>query len=333
MISLATLSALIPTATHLYFSFLNKVARDQIHTSELNKFKKFIHTLYNSSSDVEVCNKLRDFICESGTFDSASILRITSSNYKSSSWIDATPKSTAVCNINKGSCPLLVKNKPYVLGNIHNNVEKCPLNTENFSKGSYLCFLIADEEDSKYILQLYNKRANSFNRRKISLIESYIEVTKPVLANKRTVKILKKKATTDYLTKLYNRSFLDTYLQNQIDVANLTKQPLSIIIIDVDSFKNINDTYGHTSGDSFLVNFANIIIKNVRKSDVVVRYGGDEFVVILPSTDAKTAYSVAERIRRNLEKTIIPSTDSKYILSATCSLGVSTYPTLCSNMD
>jgi len=332
-IFLATLSALIPTVTHLYFYLTDNAARDQIYTSELNRFKMFIHNLYHSSSDVEVCNKLRDFICQSESLDSASIFCMTSLSDESGLWIDATPETNAVCSINKGSCPLLVKNESYVLGNIQSNTEKCPLNTENYSKGNYLCFLIEDEENSKYILQLYSKKVNPFSRRKISLIESYIEVTKPILASKRTVKILKRKATTDYLTKLYNRSFLDTYLQNQIDVANLTKQPLSIIMIDVDCFKNINDTYGHASGDNFLVSFARIITKCVRKSDVVVRYGGDEFVVILPSTDTKTAYAVAERIRRNLEKTMILSNDNKNILSATCSLGVSTYPTLCSSME
>ena len=111
-------------------------------------------------------------------------------------------------------------------------------------------------------------------------------------------------AVTDGLTGLHNRRYLDNHLKKLFDRANGRKAPLSIIMTDLDHFKAINDTYGHDGGDEVLRQFADRLRKNIRGIDLICRFGGEEFVIIMPDTDASIAAKVAERIR--VENETIP---------------------------
>ncbi len=129
-------------------------------------------------------------------------------------------------------------------------------------------------------------------------------------------------AITDNLTGLYNRHYLSTHLSNL--VANISKnnKPLSLVIMDMDHFKQVNDTYGHDAGDLCLKQLAKMILDVCRSSDLVARFGGEEFVVLLPETDAAEAFQTAERIRKRIEST--PFVFQSTQLQKTISLGVST---------
>lgn len=119
----------------------------------------------------------------------------------------------------------------------------------------------------------------------------------------------------DPLTKLANRNLMDIELEKNFARAKRFGSALSIIMMDLDNFKEYNDTYGHTSGDRVLVETAAIVLKEVREIDIAVRYGGEEFLIVLPDADIKDAYHVAERIRRAVEETA----------NITISLGISAY--------
>jgi len=149
--------------------------------------------------------------------------------------------------------------------------------------------------------------------------------------NMKLLEIFKTQASTDKLTELYNRSYLDPFLDNEIASANKLNKKVSMIMVDMDHFKDINDTYGHILGDHVLTIFAQVVLKCIRKTDIIARYGGDEFIVVLPSTDTETAHAIAERIRREVSLTYIPPMDDTAISSISCSVGVSTYPTLCNS--
>lgn len=149
--------------------------------------------------------------------------------------------------------------------------------------------------------------------------------------NIKLLEILKTQASTDKLTELYNRSYLDPFLESEIASANKLNNQVSMIMVDMDHFKDINDTYGHVLGDHVLTIFAQVVLKCIRKTDVIARYGGDEFIVVLPCTDTDTAHSIAERIRQEVDAAHIPSLDDTVISSISCSVGVSTYPTLCNS--
>ncbi|SEQ00232.1 response regulator receiver modulated diguanylate cyclase [Faunimonas pinastri] len=107
---------------------------------------------------------------------------------------------------------------------------------------------------------------------------------------------------TDPLTGLYNRRHLDTQLRSMVAIAEETGKPLSLLIFDIDFFKGINDRYGHDAGDDVLREFATRMRKGVRGIDLVARFGGEEFVVAMPETDAHVAAFIADRLRRDIDR-------------------------------
>jgi diguanylate cyclase (GGDEF)-like protein len=118
------------------------------------------------------------------------------------------------------------------------------------------------------------------------------------------------RATHDALTKLYNRQVFNNIYMKECDRTKRYKKPLSVLFADIDDFKNYNDTYGHAAGDFLLKLFAKLMLDHTRSVDYVFRYGGEEFVILLPETDKKAALDVAERIRIACSQTEIHKTIS-----------------------
>ena len=117
----------------------------------------------------------------------------------------------------------------------------------------------------------------------------------------------------DVLTKLLNRRFLPTIFKREIAHANRTGTPLSVLIIDVDKFKEINDTWGHNTGDEILRKVSQAFYDNVRSSDYVFRYGGDEFIIVLTEASENETLRTAERIRSRVEKTKLKAANGEDI--------------------
>lgn len=131
-------------------------------------------------------------------------------------------------------------------------------------------------------------------------------------------------AVTDGLTGLHNRRYLDNHLKTLFNRAAARARPLSVCITDIDRFKSVNDTYGHDAGDEILREFARRIRSTVRGADLACRYGGEEFVVVMPDTDAGSAASIAERLRGIIEAG--PFTlPSGGVLNITASLGIASF--------
>ena len=129
-------------------------------------------------------------------------------------------------------------------------------------------------------------------------------------------------AVTDGLTGLHNRRYLDNHMKLLIDRATARGRPMSVCITDIDRFKLVNDTYGHDAGDAVLREFANRVRSAVRGADLACRYGGEEFVLVMPDTTGEMAAGVAERLRMIVEREPfrIPGTD--VVLPVTASLGI-----------
>jgi len=130
-------------------------------------------------------------------------------------------------------------------------------------------------------------------------------------------------AITDSLTGLYNRGHLNQLALNEISRVLRYSRPLSVIMLDIDFFKHVNDTYGHAAGDLVLQAVASITKSHVRVSDIVARYGGEEFIILLPETIAADAADVAENLRWRIEDSSVDG--GKYLIRITASFGVSDY--------
>lgn len=129
-------------------------------------------------------------------------------------------------------------------------------------------------------------------------------------------------AVTDPLTGLYNRRYLDNHLNVLFNRSMARGRPLSVLITDIDRFKHVNDTYGHDGGDEVLREFANRVRSTIRGADLACRYGGEEFVVVMPDTSPEIAAAVAERLRAAIENAPFMLKHAGEALNVTASFGI-----------
>ena len=134
---------------------------------------------------------------------------------------------------------------------------------------------------------------------------------------------LREQALRDPLTDVYNRRYLDTFLEHELAQARRDRSPLSVMILDIDHFKQINDTHGHLAGDQVLRDVADLIRHTVRGSDILCRLGGEEFLVVLPGADMDGGIDLAQRLRAALEAR--PTRFDGRTISCTVSIGVAAY--------
>lgn len=132
--------------------------------------------------------------------------------------------------------------------------------------------------------------------------------------------------TRDPLTGLYNRRYADTYLRRVSQEASRSGQPFALMLLDLDRFKNVNDTWGHMAGDEVLVETARRLAGNLREIDLIARYGGEEFVVAMPQTGLAEAHAAAERLRRRIGEQPMHSPSSGQDIAVTVSIGVAICP-------
>ncbi len=159
------------------------------------------------------------------------------------------------------------------------------------------------------------------------LISMLMDITERVQAE-RAVQVLqeqlRQQSTHDALTGLFNRRYLDDTIDREIALADRERRPISVIMADLDHFKTINDRHGHQAGDQVLRGFADLVRANARASDICCRYGGEEFLLVLPRMPHVTALARAEQLRIALATTLIPY--GNHHLKLTASFGIATYP-------
>ncbi len=174
-------------------------------------------------------------------------------------------------------------------------------------------FNIADSEGKLRYVELYNSIFYDSHKRVIGVVGVLFDVTRS-----RVIEMeLKEISIRDELTGLYNRRYFNEVLPKEMERAKRYSDKLSLIMYDLDRFKKINDTFGHTIGDYVLKEVSKIVSERIRKVDYVFRVGGEEFIILLVETDRKDAYQVAEKIRKAIAKH-----DFNYVGKITISLGV-----------
>jgi two-component system, cell cycle response regulator len=180
-------------------------------------------------------------------------------------------------------------------------------------------------------LVLGSRRRGAFGdavRPTLEVLASHVAVS---LANARMLARLEEMATTDGLTGLLNKRALSEAAIHKLRSAVRFKKPLSVLVCDIDHFKRVNDTYGHDFGDVVIRGFGEVLKRAKRDTDVVGRFGGEEFVVVCEQTDCEGAALLAERIRAELEAELFHAESST--LHVTCSVGVATFPSAGSDWE
>lgn len=161
------------------------------------------------------------------------------------------------------------------------------------------------------------EEVDSMEQNYLKLFAGQIELS---ISMTRLLESVKTLAVTDALTGLYNRRHFDETLIKEMKRSQRTKYPFTIITLDLDHLKRINDTYGHSAGDAAIAAIGNVLLKNARETDIAARFGGEEFALIMPNTDLEGGIVLAERIRA-----IIESKKVEGVGTITASIGVATY--------
>jgi diguanylate cyclase (GGDEF)-like protein len=173
-------------------------------------------------------------------------------------------------------------------------------------------------------LALATRRKNAFRssvRPALQVVANQLAVA---LSNARLVARLEMQATTDGLTGCYNKRAFQEELDLKLKAAERFNRSLSLVVTDIDHFKSVNDTYGHSVGDAVLAELGQILRRTKRETDVVARFGGEEFCLLCEETDTRGALQLAERVREELAATVFQTELGR--LKVTCSSGVATYP-------
>ncbi len=188
--------------------------------------------------------------------------------------------------------------------------------------------VVVSDGDRRKLMQALDMGVNDYLTRPVDKNELVARV-RTQLRKKRyadrlrhNVQLSLEMAITDQLTGLHNRRYMSRHLDNLVDSAKKSGKPLAFLILDIDYFKSVNDGHGHDIGDEVLREFANRIAANTRGIDLACRYGGEEFVVVMPDTDVSFAYSVAERLRKSIETTPIAISRQPGQLNITISIGI-----------
>jgi diguanylate cyclase (GGDEF)-like protein len=168
----------------------------------------------------------------------------------------------------------------------------------------------------------------AWQENEIMLMRTVADQVAVAVNHARLFQQTQQQALTDALTGCFNRRFFEIQLERDLHLATRMRQPVSLIMLDIDYFKRVNDTHGHDAGDAALRQISSALREEVRGVDTAARYGGEEFAIILPQANLEGALVVAERLRARIEREEMPG-----VGSVTASLGVATFPLHASSRD
>lgn len=190
---------------------------------------------------------------------------------------------------------------------------------------NYICIPFYVNEQKNIAIHIVSKSQDELNnlKYKIGIIKKYLEETKPILESKILMEALKEKNLTDSLTGLYNRKYLDEIVEKQLALDVKNGSIYAIMFLDIDYFKMVNDTYGHDVGDDILRKLAITMKKSISSNETLIRYGGEEFLILMKNATQESAKELANKINADFSKIIFNYGDS---FSKTVSIGYSFFP-------
>ncbi len=191
----------------------------------------------------------------------------------------------------------------------------------------YICIPFSINNDSSIIISITTEKEDELNQinSKIASIKNYLEAAKPVIETKILMDKLRDTSLRDAMTGLYNRRFLEEFIDKVMSQAQREKETYSVLMLDVDWFKIVNDTYGHDVGDKVIVEIGKVLKANIRGADLAIRYGGEEFVLMLHNASDEGTLDVAKKIHSAFGNLIF-DVGAGATMQKTMSIGVSKFP-------
>jgi len=284
---------------------------------DINRFKKIIET---DSNTTEIYNRIIDILENKFKLENFKIYAVLNGKQKVET---IYYKGNSCCEVN---FPEMCR--AYRTANEVNSFKFPHICQENFCEEyEYICIPFSAGGTFTGVVNInFSKEDWEIHKNDISYIESYLNEAASIVEAKYTLNLMKENSLTDQLTGLYNRRYLEEILDKIAASTIREKSLLGILMVDIDYFKKVNDTYGHDAGDAVLKELAKTMINSVRESDFVVRFGGEEFIIVLQNVKTEEEIlKVAETIRETFANTKI-SVNGK-TLTKTISIGVSVFPT------
>jgi len=269
---------------------LKKIQEYEYKLNLMNVFQEFLININKKIEIDELAHYITNFIKESFNVKFCSLIinheRFARGEIDSEKLQES--ESRMIKEVTRKKDTLFVRNirKDTLLFDLKNELEL-----------ALMTIPILDESKIIACLNIYDD-LEKINGKEIELMRTFLNKASLALSNSIKHSILKNKVNTDNLTGLYNRNYFMEKLNYEL---NTFKKFLSLIMLDIDFFKNYNDVNGHQAGDSLLKELALIINANVRDKDIIGRYGGEEFIIILPEADNSSALQICERLRKAVE--------------------------------
>lgn len=191
---------------------------------------------------------------------------------------------------------------------------------------SLMCVPVKIHEQVLGVLELINKTTGEpFKKEDLDLLMKFLGLAAIAIERTSLYQKMTELAITDDLTKLFNTRYLNRTIEIEIQRSTRYNSSVSLVFMDIDYFKHVNDRYGHIIGSKVLVEMGQLLLRSLRSVDIVARYGGDEFVIVLPQTPPASAAQIAERMRKAVEQYSFLKKEG-YSLKLTASFGVASYP-------
>ena len=202
----------------------------------------------------------------------------------------------------------------------------CTCIRDRIDKGASICIPMTGGGNTFGVVIMIKNETGHWDIEQYKLMLGYVEIATSSFTRARLFELTRRASITDPLTGIYNRRFFDEMLEKQLVLAKRHNQKVSLLILDLDHFKNFNDTYGHMAGDRILQKLTKSIREIIRSSDILARYGGEEFGIIMSSTDIMEALNKAEMICSHVRSICFDNIVSEQSLKITVSIGVSSFP-------
>jgi len=317
-----TLSTFIPSNNNVVSNDPLNQAKTIIHElSDIYKFKKTIEL--DISKDV-VYSRIIDVLHNKYHVEhfalyeinniklTRKLIHITSGN---SICFDAADTDSISCRANR--------TKSDVISTEFNNLCSSCCSEEV----KYICIPFNINKDASVVLSITTKDESELNRinMQIPSIKNYFEAAKPVIESKILMDKLRETSLRDGMTGLYNRRFLEEFIDQVMSQAKREDETYSVMMIDVDFFKMVNDTYGHDVGDKVIVEIGKLLKSSIREADLAIRYGGEEFVIMLHNANEEGTMKIAQKIHEEFSQ-IIFNVSMGETMQKTLSIGISNFP-------